>query len=256
MKNVTRTIQELKKGDGFTYDGMLYFVTENESISKSFNEIKVICEGENGNLRLRKTEKVRVTEDKKTPKLNKPVRTPGGPKKFSVHVRNSKGNIVKVNFGDPKMEIKRDDPERRKNFRARHNCADKKDKTKAGYWSCKMWERGKSVSSYLKDSFSTDTKKMITEKKLTKDQQKKRDDLASELLGDPDFNKRYGKKDNIRPRAKNKSDVAYAIATLIASGRGSQINRGRKKKKKKVDESFNRLNTIRNSIRRDLNEEI
>ena len=54
---------------------------------------------------------------------------------------------------------------------------------------------------------------------------------------------------------KNKEDVAYAIATLIATGRGNQIKRGRKKKKK-VDESFNRLNTIRNSIRRDLNEEI
>ena len=79
--------------------------------------------------------------------------------------------------------------------------------------------------------------------------------MASELLSDPDFNKKYGKKDNIRPRAKNKEDVAYAIATLIATGRGNQIKRGRKKKKK-VDESFNRLNTLRNSIRRDLNEEI
>ena len=52
--------------------------------------------------------------------LNKPFRTPKGPKKFSVYVKNEKGNIVKVNFGDPNMEIKRDDPERRKNFRARH----------------------------------------------------------------------------------------------------------------------------------------
>ena len=96
---------------------------------------------------------------------------------------------------------------------------------------------------------------MITEKKLTKDEIKKRDSLAKELLSDPDFNKKYGKKDNIKPRAKNKEDVAYAIATLIATGRGNQIKRGRKKKKK-VDESFNRLNTLRNSIRRDLNEEI
>ena len=100
MKMVDKKVHELKEGDNFTYEGNLYFVTENESISKSFNEIKVICENENGNLRLRKTEKVRLTEDKKTPKLNKPVRTPGGPKKFSVHVRNAKGNIVKVNFGD------------------------------------------------------------------------------------------------------------------------------------------------------------
>ena len=255
MKIENKTIQELKEGDNFTYDGKLYFVTGNESISKSFNEVKVICEHENENLRLRKTEQVRLTEEKKTPKLNKPVRTPGGPKKFSVHVRNAKGNIVKVNFGDPNMEIKRDDPNRRKNFRARHNCADKKDKTKAGYWSCKMWEKGKSVSGVLKDNFNPELRQMIVEKKLTKGETKKRDDMASELLGDADFNKRYGKKDNIKPRAKNKSDVAYAIATLIATGRGNQINRGRKKKKK-VDESFNRLNTIRNSIRRDLNEEI
>jgi hypothetical protein len=72
-------------------------------------------------------------------KLNKPFRTPGGPKKFSVYVKNDKGNIVKVNFGDPNMEIKRDDPERRKNYRARHNCNNPGPKWKANYWSCKMW---------------------------------------------------------------------------------------------------------------------
>jgi|TARA_R110000851_G_scaffold208269_1_gene360686 hypothetical protein len=254
MKKTDKKIQNLVEGDNFIHDGDIYFVLENQSISTSFNEVKVLGEDGNHSLRLRKECVVNITE-KKTPKLNKPFRTSGGPKKFSVHVRNAKGNIVKVNFGDPNMEIKRDDPERRKNFRARHNCADKTDKTKAGYWSCKMWEKGKSVSSHLKDDFDVSLKQMIAEKKLTKDQTKKRDDLASELLGDKDFNKRYGKKDNIRPRAKNKSDVAYAIATLIATGRGNQIKRGRKKKKK-VDESFNRLNTVRNSIRRDLNEEI
>jgi hypothetical protein len=73
--------------------------------------------------------------------LNKPFRTPGGPKKFGVYVKNDKGNIVLVRFGDPGMEIKRDDPERRKNFRARHNCDQKKDKTTPGYWSCKMWSK-------------------------------------------------------------------------------------------------------------------
>lgn len=78
---------------------------------------------------------------KKNVKLNKPFRTPGGPKKFSVYVKNDKGNIVKVNFGDPKMEIKRDDPNRRKNFRARHNCDNPGPKWKARYWSCKFWSR-------------------------------------------------------------------------------------------------------------------
>lgn len=71
--------------------------------------------------------------------LNKPFRTPNGPKKFSVYVKNDKGNVVKVNFGDPDLSIKRDDPERRKAFRARHKCDQQKDKTSAAYWSCRMW---------------------------------------------------------------------------------------------------------------------
>ena len=77
--------------------------------------------------------------------LNNPFRTPGGPKKFSVYVKNAKGNVVKVNFGDPNMEIKRDDPERRKSFRARHNCKDKKDRTTAGYWSCNVGRYAKQL---------------------------------------------------------------------------------------------------------------
>jgi hypothetical protein len=71
--------------------------------------------------------------------LGKPFYTPDGPKKRSVYVKNSKGNIVKVNFGDPNMEIKRDSPSHRKSFRARHKCSEKKDKTTPGYWSCKAW---------------------------------------------------------------------------------------------------------------------
>jgi hypothetical protein len=71
--------------------------------------------------------------------INKPFRTPDGPKKFSVYVKNEKGNVVKVNFGDPNMEIKRDDPARRKSYRARHNCDNPGPKWKANYWSCKMW---------------------------------------------------------------------------------------------------------------------
>ena len=72
--------------------------------------------------------------------LGKPTR--GDVKKYKVYVRDPKtGNIKKVNFGDKNMEIKRDNPARRKNFRARHNCSDKKDRTKAGYWSCRMWSK-------------------------------------------------------------------------------------------------------------------
>lgn len=79
--------------------------------------------------------------------LNNPFRTPGGPKKFSVYVKNDKGNVVKVNFGDPNMEIKRDDPNRRASFRARHNCDDPGPKWKARYWSCYQWRAGAKVDN-------------------------------------------------------------------------------------------------------------
>jgi hypothetical protein len=98
-----------------------------------------------------KSEKKQVTASKNEgKKLNKPFRTPGGPKKFSVYVKNDKGNIIKVNFGDPGLSIKRDNPNRRKNFRARHNCDNPGPKTKARYWSCRNWEAGRSVSDNLK----------------------------------------------------------------------------------------------------------
>ena len=80
-------------------------------------------------------------------KLNDPFRTPQGPKKFSVYVKNEKGNVVKVNFGDPNMEIKRDDPDRRASFRARHGCDNPGPKWKARYWSCYQWRSGSKVDS-------------------------------------------------------------------------------------------------------------
>jgi hypothetical protein len=70
-------------------------------------------------------------------------------------VKNEKGNVVKVNFGDPNMEIKRDDPARRKSFRARHNCDNPGPKTKAKYWSCKMWSK-KSVTKVTKGEANTE----------------------------------------------------------------------------------------------------
>jgi len=71
-------------------------------------------------------------------KLNKPMR--GDVKKFKVYVKNPKGNVVKVNFGDKNMRIKKSDPKRRKSFRARHNCDNPGPKHKARYWSCRKWE--------------------------------------------------------------------------------------------------------------------
>lgn len=73
-------------------------------------------------------------------KLNRPFLTPNGPKKRSVYVKNEKGNVVKVNFGDPNMTIKKNNPARRKSFRARHGCdVDAGPRWKAKYWSCKAW---------------------------------------------------------------------------------------------------------------------
>jgi hypothetical protein len=90
--------------------------------------------------------------EKKT--LNKPFRLPSGSnKKFGVYVKNDKGNVVMVKFGDPNMEIKRDDPNRRKNFRARHQCdTNVGPKWKARYWSCKFWSK-KPVSSMASEDF-------------------------------------------------------------------------------------------------------
>ena len=69
--------------------------------------------------------------------LNKPMK--GDVKKSKVYVKNAKGNVVKVNFGDPNMRIKKSNPARRKSFRARHNCDNPGPKWKARYWSCKAW---------------------------------------------------------------------------------------------------------------------
>ena len=92
--------------------------------------------------------------EKKT--LNKPFRLPSGSKKkFGVYVKNDKGNVVKVTFGDPNMEIKRDDPERRKSFRARHQCdTNPGPQYKARYWSCRQWEAGKKVQAELESDAS------------------------------------------------------------------------------------------------------
>ena len=86
--------------------------------------------------------------------LNKPFRTPGQKKKFAVYTTNSSGKTIIVRFGDPNMEIKRDDPKRRKAFRDRHNCDTANDKTTPRYWSCRQWRGGKKVEA-AKDPRST-----------------------------------------------------------------------------------------------------
>ncbi len=87
------------------------------------------------------SEDVLLESDNKKVKLNKPFRTSDGKGKFAVYTKNDKGNVVKVNFGDTTgLTIKTDNPERRRNFRARHKCdTNPGPKWKAKYWSCRAW---------------------------------------------------------------------------------------------------------------------
>ena len=78
-------------------------------------------------------------------KLNDPIR--GGSKKFYVYVKDG-DKVKKVSFGDTTgLSIKRDDPARRKSFRARHNCDNPGPKTKARYWYCYQWRAGAKVNN-------------------------------------------------------------------------------------------------------------
>ena len=105
-------------------------------------------EGDKGSCRKKTSESLMEAEYQgEKVELNKPSPCKKGKKdckkKFKVYVKNDKGNVVKVTFGDPNMEIRRDNPKAKKSFRARHKCSEKKDKTTAGYWSCKMWSNKK-----------------------------------------------------------------------------------------------------------------
>ena len=120
-KQLKQSLQEKScNKDEETYDGNAFF---EEYGVMCFNEDDVLDEAEYQGRKV---------------KLNKPMR--GDVKKFKVYVRDPKTkNVKKVNFGDPDMRIKKSNPERRKSFRARHNCENPGPKTKARYWSCKKW---------------------------------------------------------------------------------------------------------------------
>jgi hypothetical protein len=102
-------------------------------------------------LLLLENEELEEAEDKKNPPLGKPKR--GGSKKFYVYVKNPKTKkIKKVSFGQAGMSAKINNPEARRAFAARHKCAQKTDKTKASYWSCRLPRYAKLLG--LKSSFS------------------------------------------------------------------------------------------------------
>lgn len=141
-KFMDRCMVELSKKDEFKHNKQRAAVCYSQFNKERSTASAIIGEGASETLFFSES-----ANENKT--LNKPFRTPKGPKKFSVYVKNDKGNVVKVNFGDPNMEIKRDDPKRRKAFRDRHNCDTAKDKTSARYWSCRMWS-AKSVTNITK----------------------------------------------------------------------------------------------------------
>lgn len=89
---------------------------------------------QNGKINLQLTE---AEYQGRNVKLGKPMQ--GDVKKFKVYVKNEKGNVVKVNFGQKGMSIKKSDPARRRSFRARHNCDSPGPRDKARYWSCRKW---------------------------------------------------------------------------------------------------------------------
>lgn len=105
--------------DEETYDGNEFYETYGDLW---FNEDEIVDEAEYQGRKV---------------KLGKPMR--GDVKKFKVYVKNPKGNVVKVNFGDPDMKIKKSNPERRRSFRARHNCDNPGPRHRARYWSCRKW---------------------------------------------------------------------------------------------------------------------
>jgi len=120
---------------------------DRETIMKTFNEYENIDKSCEECIFEHEQEGIYEAEYQgKKVTLNDPIR--GGSKKFYVYVKNEAGKVIKVSFGDTTgLSIKRDDPARRKSFRARHNCDNPGPKTKARYWSCYQWRAGAKVNN-------------------------------------------------------------------------------------------------------------
>ena len=117
---------------GFTEDGIILEADEQTLEYLDLNNF--VAEGKEFDFNETMTEA--EYQGRKVP-LGKPMA--GDVKKSKVYVRGPKGNLVKVNFGDKKMKIKKSNPKRRKSFRARHNCKNPGPRWKARYWSCRAW---------------------------------------------------------------------------------------------------------------------
>ncbi len=111
---------------GFTDDGV---IIEADEATLEFLDLN--------NVLLESTELDEAEYQGRKVQLGKPMA--GDVKKSKVYVRKPNGKVVKVNFGDKNMRIKKSNPARRKSFRARHNCANPGPRWKARYWSCRAW---------------------------------------------------------------------------------------------------------------------
>ena len=189
-------IGQLVKGDTFFYNGNRYDVVENSEISSSFNEVIVIAESVEINLRLKRDTVVRLNESVVSVPVRKTITESSSSMKKT---RNERGTLISVNMYNPEE---------------------------------------------------------LEERKLTKDEIKKRDNCATKLLDSPEFKERYSDGDNINPPGRTIDDVAYGICTNRAKG----IEKGKGKKKVQKEsytvKSLDRINTLRNAIRRLPNEEL
>lgn len=123
-----------------TEDGIVIQITESvlnllEGYESAYNDVnqETSTDNDDNDFKVKEAE----YQGREVP-LGKPMK--GDVKKSKVYVKNPKtGKVVKVNFGDKTMKIKKSNPKRRKSFRARHNCANPGPRTKARYWSCRAW---------------------------------------------------------------------------------------------------------------------
>jgi len=115
----------IKEAEGFCEQCLIEYIREAYSTDKP-EFIEIIEPGLN-----------EAEYQGRTVQLGKPMQ--GDVKKFKVYVKNDEGNVVKVNFGDPNMRIRKSNPARRRSFRARHRCETPGPRWKARYWSCRKW---------------------------------------------------------------------------------------------------------------------
>ena len=142
LANRRKAISKAIKTEGHCYDEDGKPMPEGHCYEESIEEYDVVNEEDVKNftefMRENYLNTLEEAEYKgRKVKLGKPMR--GDVKKFKVYVKNPKGKVVKVNFGQKGMNIKKNNPKRRKAFRARHNCDNPGPRHKARYWSCKKW---------------------------------------------------------------------------------------------------------------------